>query len=235
MWYCYFCNNVIYITVTIRLKDNNIVFRAMETEISNKVIERLSVYRRNLQELLGESQTHIYSHQLAERAGVSAARLRRDLMVTGSAGSPARGYDVERLLKIISEFLDGPDNQNIAIIGTGNLGRAILGHIRGRCHHLKVVAGFDIDEHRVNRVIMGCRCYLISELETIVREKKITVAVITVPADAAQQVADMLVAVGIKSIVNFAPVVLKVPANVFVEYIDISVALTKAAYFAREH
>ncbi len=200
---------------------------------SLKTIERLCVYRRILRNIETDGIDNIYSHQLAKLAGVSAAQIRRDLMVIGYTGSPIKGYQVSGLLNSISEFLDKPGCQNICIVGVGNLGRAILAYIPGRYTHLHIVAGFDVDEHKINRVIVGCRCYHINKLSEIVKEKNITVAIIATPAENAQAVVDKLIASGVKSILNFAPVTLKVPEDVFVEYMDISVALEKTAYFAK--
>ncbi len=202
---------------------------------SLRTIERLCIYRRILRNLSKTGVANVYSHQLAKLVGVSAAQIRRDLMVVGYTGSPTKGYQVNQLLASISEFLDNPCSQNICIIGVGNLGRAILAYIPGRHTHLNIVAGFDVDEHKINRVIVGCRCYHLNELVPIVKEKNITVAIIATPAETAQDVANRVISSGIKSILNFAPITLKVPKDVFVEYIDISVALEKAAYFAKCH
>ena len=202
--------------------------------ISDKSIGRLSLYRRLLNVLQGEGVRNIYSHQLAVMAGCTAAQVRRDLMAVGYSGSPTHGYEVTRLIESIREFLDAPGGQGVAIVGVGNLGKAILSYFAGRRPNLQIVAAFDSDPYKVNRVIHGCRCYSMENLPDVARGQTIRLAIITVPAQAAQGVADALVQAGIRGILNFAPVRLRVPPHVHVEDIDMTVSLEKVAYFARQ-
>lgn len=165
--------------------------------------------------------------------GVSAAQVRRDLMVVGYTGSPIRGYDVRELVDSIGAFLDSPRGQGVALVGVGNLGRAILTYFSGRRPKLSITAAFDSDPHKVNRLIHGCRCYPMEELTKICQEQEIRVAIITVPASAAQAVTESLVRAGVRGILNFAPTPLRVPGNTYVEDMDITMSLEKVAYFAR--
>jgi redox-sensing transcriptional repressor len=180
-----------------------------------------------------EGTRSIYSHQLASMAGCTAAQVRRDLMGVGYQGSSITGYDVPRLIESLRDFLDSPGGQGVALIGVGNLGKAILAYFRGRRPNLEIVAAFDSDPYKVNRVIHGCRCYPMESLEAVVKGHKILTAMITVPADAAQSVADSLVRAGAKGLLNFAPVHIRVPPTVHVEDMDMTIALRKVAYFAR--
>lgn len=202
--------------------------------ISDKTIGRLSLYRHLLHILGAEGVRHVYSHQLAAVAGASAAQVRRDLMTMRYSGNPARGYDVGGLIDAIGRFLDAPTGEGVALVGVGNLGRAILAYFQGRRPHLAIVAAFDRDPQKVNRVIQGCRCYPVSELAAVVRERGIRVAILTVPAEEAQKTAGELMHAGVRGIINFAPVRLRVLPHVFVEDIDFAMSLEKVAYFARQ-
>ncbi|HUW30033.1 MAG TPA: redox-sensing transcriptional repressor Rex [Planctomycetota bacterium] len=160
----------------------------------HKTIGRLSLYRRLLSGLMTNSVHNVYSHELAKMAGVTAAQVRRDMMSVGYSGSPTRGYDVRLLSDSIGDFLDSPEGQGVALIGIGNLGRAIMAYFTGRRPRLSIVAAFDTDPGKVNRVIHGCRCYHINEMAEVVRSANIGVAIITVPSAEAQNAAELLAA-----------------------------------------
>lgn len=200
---------------------------------SEKTVARLSLYRRGLLKLQAEGRPFVYSHQLAASTAVSAAQVRRDLMAIGYSGSPNRGYDVGELVKSIGEQLDDPEGQSVALVGVGNLGRAIISYIARARPRLSIVAAFDRDPDKAGRVILGCRCYGLEEMARVVREQRIQVAILTVPVDSAQSVAEQLVAAGVTGLLNFAPATLRVPAHVYVEDLDVAISLEKAAYFAR--
>jgi len=202
--------------------------------VSGKTIGRLSLYRRLLYRLLDEGERGIFSHQLAGLVGGTAAQVRRDVMALGYTGSPVRGYDIQELIRSIGAFLDAPEPQGVALVGVGNLGRAILAYFSGRRPKLSIEAAFDNDPAKFNRVIHGCPCYPVEEVENLVREQGIQLGIITVPADQAQRVVDRLCEAGIFGLVNFAPVRLWVPGHVYVEDIDMTMSLEKAAYFARQ-
>ncbi len=200
--------------------------------ISGKTIGRLSLFRRLLTALSFEGKTHIYSHELANMAGVTAAQVRRDFMVIGYSGSPVKGYHITELIRCVSRVLDDPEGTNVAIVGVGHLGRAIMNYFQGRRPKLQIVAAFDRDEHKVNRVIQGVRSHSLSALKEVVAQRRITVAIITVPASSAQEVAEQLVEAGVRGLVNFAPVPLRLPDEVSVEDMDITMSLEKVAYFS---
>ncbi len=200
---------------------------------SDKTIGRLGLYRRCLNRLQGEGRPFVYSHQIAAETGVSAAQVRRDLMAIGYSGSPNRGYQTTELIKSIGEHLDGPGETGVALFGLGNLGRAIIAYVSRQRPNLAVTAAFDKDPAKAGRVIQGCRCYAVEEIAQVAREKNIKVGMIAVPAYAAQDAADRLVAAGICGLLNFAPHSLKVPAHVHVEELDLTLSLEKVAFFAR--
>ena len=206
----------------------------MPNTVSQKTIGRLSLYRRLLQGLSAKGVKYIYSHQIAAIASATAAQVRRDWMAIGYNGSPTKGYEIAELIDAIGKFLDSPKEQKVALVGIGNLGRAILIFFSGRRPKLNIVAAFDNDPYKTSRVIHGCRCYHIDQLSAISKEAGIDVAIIAVPASEAQSVADKMVAAGIKGILNFAPTPLRVGPNVYVEDIDMTMSLEKVAFFARQ-
>jgi redox-sensing transcriptional repressor len=193
----------------------------------------MSRYRRLLVSLHAGGVESIYSHQLARHAVVSAAQVRRDLMVIGYSGSPNKGYDVEACIESIGSFLDGAARQEVALVGVGNLGHAVLTHFVEESSSVAIVAAFDVSPELTDTSIHGCRCFDVSRMEELIRDLGIEIAILAVPGDAAQESAAVLVRAGVKSIISFAPVPLHLPNDIFVEYMDITSALESAAYFAR--
>lgn len=202
-------------------------------DLPQRLIERISAYRRLLNRLLAEGKQRIYSHELAAMEGATAAQVRRDMMTIGHTGSPARGYDVAGLIAKINEVLDPLHEEGLALAGVGKLGKALLAYLSQAPQHQKIVAAFDVDPEKVGRVIHGCRCYTVADIENLLRPLNVHVGIVTVPADAAQAVADRFVRAGVGGLVNFAPVRLRVPPHVHVEDMDISVTLEKVAFLAR--
>jgi len=200
--------------------------------ISTKTIGRLSHYRRLLAELLEKGQTHVYSHELARLEGGTAAQVRRDLMAIGCTGSPAKGYDVAVLLKDLEGYMPPAECRRCVLVGVGNLGRALLSYFVGRDSQYTVVAAFDADPERTGRVIHGCRCHPLEELDAVVTGESVKVAMLAVPVEAAQGVADALVRSGVVGLVNFAPVRIWVPEGVYVESVDVSMRLERASFYA---
>ena len=198
-----------------------------------KAVGRLSLYRRLLRELFAERTPHVFSHQLAEAAGASAAQVRRDLMLLGYRGSPHSGYDVQALAGSIDDCLDEQGGQRAALVGVGNLGTALMGRFAGRNSKLKLTAAFDSDPAKVGRTESGCRVYPFTDLTEVVRELGIGIAVIAVPASKAQEAADACTAAGVRGILNFAPVPVRAPEGTYVLQVDLTMALETVAYFAR--
>lgn len=201
--------------------------------VPRKTVARLSRYRRLLRALQADGVQSIYSHELARHAVVSAAQVRRDLMAIGYSGSPNRGYDVGACLESITAFLDSGARQEVCLAGVGNLGRAVLAHFADPDSSVVMVAAFDIDPDVCGHSVHGCRCFHAADMERTVRELEVDIAVLAVPGAAAQEVADTLVHAGVKSIISFSPAPLRLPDDIFVEYMDITAALESAAYFAR--
>jgi redox-sensing transcriptional repressor len=176
----------------------------------------------------------VFSHQLAARAGATAAQVRRDLMAVGYEGSPQRGYDVEALLAAVEACVDPAELQPVALVGVGNLGRAVLAFLHGRRPKLAITAAFDRDPAVVGRMVHGCMVHGMGDLPEVIAREGINVAIVAVPAPDAQAVATQLVAAGVKGLLNFAPTRIAVGKGIAVEDMDMTTALEKVAYFARQ-
>ena len=199
-----------------------------------RTIGRLTLYWRILRDLASERKTYIYSHDLALKSRVTAAQVRRDLMVLGYSGTPARGYDVNKLREHIEAFVFPPEEQKAIIAGVGNIGRALLKFFIGRRPTLKIVASLETNPDKFGRMIHGCPCHSVEEAAKVIREQCITVGIIAVPDKEAQYVADVFVDAGIRGILNFARTALNVPAGVYVEDIDLAMSMDRVAFFARQ-
>lgn len=203
--------------------------------IPTNTIARLSLYRRLLLELAASGASQVYSHQLAALAVSTSAQVRRDLMTIGFSGSPRRGYAIQDLAAAISVVLARSIETHVALVGVGNLGRAILAYYASRQPWVRFTAAFDTDTDKTSRVIHGCRVYPMDQLEDVLAREGIRAAVLAVPAAEAQGVTDRLVLAGVRSFLNFAPVRIHVPTGTFVDNMDMSTALDRVAYYAHAH
>lgn len=200
---------------------------------SYRTIGRLTHYWRALRDLEAQGQTHAYSHLLAAKARVTAAQVRRDIMVLGYSGTPARGYEVRRLIECIETYVFPASEQRAAIAGVGNIGLALLKFFTGRRPNLRIAASFEANPEKFDRLIYGCRCHSIDRAGEVIRQEGISVGIIAVPDGEAQYVADAFVGAGIRGILNFARTPLRVPDGVYVENIDLAMSLDRVAFFAR--
>lgn len=205
-----------------------------ETKLPEKTVERLSEYRRTLLDCLSVGKTHIFSHELARLHNITAVQVRRDIMFIGYTSSQRKGYDIKELSDVIGQILDAETGLNVCIVGIGNLGRAITSYFSGKRSKLNIVAAFDNDSDKIDRVIAGVNCYHISKITEIVKEKDISIGIITVPSDFAADIAKTLVISGIKGILNFTSVPLNVPDHVHLENSDMITLLEKVAYFVKK-
>jgi redox-sensing transcriptional repressor len=156
-------------------------------------------------------------------------------MLIGYSSVQRKGYDVKELVDTISRIIDSEEGMNVAIIGIGNLGRAVAGYFKGKRSKLNLVASFDSDSQKIGKVISGVKCYSYDDLEKIIGELKVQIAILTVPADYAKEIAEESVRFGIKGILNFTTVPLNVPSGVFLEEYDMITSIEKVAYFVKEN
>lgn len=203
-------------------------------KLPGKTVERLSEYRRTLLECLTENRNFIYSHELAARLHITAVQVRRDLMLIGYSSVQRKGYDVRELIETIGNIIDSDNSVNVAVIGIGNLGRAIAGYFKGKRSKLNLVASFDNDPQKINRVISGVKCYSYNDIERIIRELDIKIAILTVPPDFAREISEEAVRFGIKGILNFTTISLNVPSGVYLEEYDMITSMEKVAFFVKE-
>lgn len=215
----------------------------MKTSVSNahsaappipvNTLGRLSLYRRLLLEQLAAGARQVYSYQLASLAVSTPAQVRRDLMTIGFTGSPRKGYAIQELVDSVNTVLSRSVETAVALVGVGNLGRAILAYYANR-QPVRFAAAFDRSPEKGGRIVHGCRCYPMEQMAAVMAREQIHVGVIAVPASEAQSVADHLVLAGVKGIINFAPVRLRLPAGMYVENVDLMMALDKVAYYAHQ-
>jgi len=202
-------------------------------KLPERTVERLSAYRRTLLQCLASGKTHIYSHELAQLHHNTAVQVRRDIMFIGYTSMQRKGYDVKELIAVIGDILDSEEGLNVAVVGIGNLGRAVTTYFMGKRSKLNIIAAFDVDPNKIDRVISGVKCYPLNKLDEIVADKKISIAILTVPADTAYDVAEKLVVSGIKGILNFTTMPLNVGPNVYLDEYDMITSVEKVAYFVK--
>ena len=201
--------------------------------IPEATVARLAVYLRILSGLgdrQGERQSMISSDELAQSAGVNSAKLRKDLSFLGSYGIRGVGYEVGTLTEEISRALGAHRAHRVALVGLGNLGQALAGYPGFAGRGFVITALFDADPGRVGLDVAGLRIQHIQDAAAVCRASGVTIGVIAVPASAAQEVADILVTAGVRSILNFAPGVLTVPTGVEVRHVDLSLELQILAF-----
>jgi redox-sensing transcriptional repressor len=203
--------------------------------LPGKTVERLSEYRRTLLGCLNEKKNFMFSHDLAARLHITAVQVRRDLMLIGYSSVQRKGYDVKELIDTIGTIIDSDEGLNVAIIGIGNLGRAVAGYFKGKRSKLNLVASFDTDPQKINKVISGVKCYPYNEMEKTIKDLAIKIAIITVPPDYAKEITEEVVRFGIKGVLNFTTVPLNVPSWVFLEEYDMITSIEKVAYFVKEN
>ena len=201
--------------------------------LPERTVERLSEYRRSLFQCLEEGKTHIFSHELAELHHNTAVQVRRDIMFIGYTSMQRKGYDVSELISVICDILDSEKGLNVAVVGVGNIGRAITTYFTGKRSKLNILATFDVDHTKIDRVISGVKCYSLSMLKEVVSEQNISIAILTVPADSANEVSEQLVEAGIKGILNFTTVPVNVGEDVYLDEYDMITSLEKVAYFVK--
>jgi redox-sensing transcriptional repressor len=201
------------------------------SKIPSATITRLSRYSRALEELEAQGYIVVSSEKLARQCAVNSAQIRKDLAYFGEFGVRGVGYVVKELLFQIKRILGLNKTWNLAIIGMGNLGFALIDHSNFPKQGYFFVAAFDIDPQKIGRKLsQGFEISPMSDLERVAAERKVEIAVITTPASKAQEVADQVVKTSIRGILNFAPVQLHVPEGYPVHHIDFTVKLDRLAY-----
>ena len=202
----------------------------MKKMISQATIDRLPLYFRTLQSVASEKITIISSDELGRRLDITPEQIRKDLATFGQFGRKGIGYDVRELKDRISNILGLQNHWRLAIVGVGHLGGALANYVNFSSLGFTVVALFDKNKKVVGTEINGIKVNNVSALKRIVASKAVDIGIIAVPANAAQGVADSLVAAGVKGIWNFAPTKLTVPIRIPLVNEDLSVGLSALSY-----
>jgi redox-sensing transcriptional repressor len=195
------------------------------SDIPPPSIRRLSVYLRQLESLEVRGVATISSQKLAESLGLTGAQVRKDLAYFGQFGKSGLGYEVVPLIHRLRRILGTDRVTHALLVGMGNLGSALASYQGFRPKGFELVAVFDTDRRKIGKKAGELAIEPLERVETIVRERDARLGIIAVPAEAAQFVADRLVAAGVRGILNFAPVPLKTPPGVTVRYIDVAAEL----------
>lgn len=203
----------------------------MPANIPDIVIGRLPVYLRALTRLAVEGQVVTSSHELGRRLGISSAQIRKDLSHFGGFGKQGTGYQIEYLIEQLRQVLKVNQEWEVALVGAGDLGTALL-HYRGFADRgFRIACVFDNSPQKIGKKIGEFEIHAISEMQTLIQERHIKIAMVAVPAEKAQEVADNLVEAGVRAILNYAPMTLNVPQDVKVQYIDPVVQLQRMTFY----
>ncbi|HLS24232.1 MAG TPA: redox-sensing transcriptional repressor Rex [Pseudogracilibacillus sp.] len=205
----------------------------MGKRIPQATARRLPLYYRFITNLHNQGKTRVSSKELSEAVKVDSATIRRDFSYFGALGKKGYGYNVDYLLQFFKATLEQDEVTEVALIGVGNLGTAFLNYNFMRSNNTKIAKAFDRSKTMAGTKIGGVPIYHIDELEDEIGD--IEVAILTVPASAAQDITDRLVDLGVKGILNFTPARLTIPDDVRVHHIDLSVELQSFVYFMKNY
>lgn len=199
--------------------------------IPEATVARLPEYLRVLTESSDAGVGNLSSEELADMAGVNAAKVRKDLSHLGTYGVRGVGYEVEYLIYQVRRELGLDHDWPVVIVGAGNLGQALAGYGGFRDRGFPIAGIVDLDDAKVGTTIGGVEVRCLNDMGSIVRDGQVSIGVVATPATAAQDAADRLVAAGVTSILNFAPVLLNVPASVAVRKVDLAIELQILSYY----
>jgi len=198
--------------------------------IPNPAVRRLSLYLRQLEAFQRKDRRTISSKQLGESLGLTDAQVRKDLAYFGQFGHPGIGYRVEDLIAQVRKILGTDKTWNVLLVGAGNLGRALMAYKGFEKKGFRLAAVFDADPGKIGKKQGPFPIQALSELSSTIQQKNIRLAIIAVPADHAQDVADQLVAAGLRGILNFAPVSITVSGEVALTAVDLAVQLEQLSF-----
>jgi len=194
------------------------------------VVNRLSLYLRELQHMVLSGHETVSSSNLGKLLGFTDAQVRKDLAYFGQFGHPGIGYHCRELIDAIRAILGTDQQWNVALVGVGNLGQALLGYKGFARQGFRIVAAFDVDEQKVGTSIEGVTVYHLDELSHLAAEHEVRLGVLSVPAVHAQAAAERLVEAGVEGVVNFAPVTITLPEGVSLVGVDLAIELEQIAF-----
>ena len=213
---------------------SNPVTRQTRSDVPEVVISRLPQYVRILNRLLDDGIQVVSSQQLGEKLQVTPAQIRKDLSYFGRFGKQGRGYSVKDLLERLRQILGINTSWNVAVVGVGRLGRAILSYPGFNPDGFRLVAAFDLNSQVVGEEVGGLSVRSMDELDQIVAKEKISIAIVAVPVEFTQNVVDHLVACGVKAILNYAPIAPQVREGIRIRNIDPVLSLQSMTYYINE-
>lgn len=200
-------------------------------KISEAVVRRLPVYLRYLNDLHKREVATVSSQELGQRLDLNPAQIRKDLAYFGDFGRKGIGYDVSYLIEKIRHILNLDQQINAVLVGAGNLGQALSNYNFYLRENIKIVAVFDENPKKIGKKINTLTVLPMEEITDTIKNRNIRIGIITVPAVEAQNVADQLIGAGIEAILNFAPTILKAPANIRIHAADFTTDLLSLAYY----
>lgn len=204
-------------------------------KIPQATAKRLPLYYRFLKNLHTSGKQRVSSAELSEAVKVDSATIRRDFSYFGALGKKGYGYNVNYLLTFFRKTLDQDELTKVALIGVGNLGTAFLNYNFLKNNNTKIEVAFDVDPEKMGTKIREVPVYHMDDLEKVLENSDIQVAILTVPAPVAQVITDRLVKAEVKGILNFTPARLNVPASIRVHHIDLAVELQSLVYFLKHY
>lgn len=199
--------------------------------IPKATAKRLPIYYRYLNMLSDAGKKRVSSNELAEAVKVDSATIRRDFSYFGALGKRGYGYDVENLLQFFKKTLNQDKLTNVALIGVGNLGHALLNFNFHKSNNVRINAAFDINEEITGTIQSGVPVYPMEDMKEQLKIQQIEIVILTVPANVAQGVTNDLIEVGVKGILNFTPLRISVPESVLVQNVDLTNELQTLIYF----
>ncbi|MDT2502587.1 redox-sensing transcriptional repressor Rex [Enterococcus avium] len=202
-----------------------------EHSIPKATVKRLPLYYRYLRILNNAGKTKVSSTELSEAIQVDSATIRRDFSYFGELGKRGYGYDVEDLMHFFGKILNDDQLTNVALVGVGNLGSALLKFKFHQSNSIRVSCAFDVKEDIVGRIVDGIPVYPLDNMVEQIKLQQIEIAILTLPAQQAQQVVDQLVDAGIKGILNFTAARLTAPEDVIIQSVDLTNELQTLIYF----
>lgn len=204
-------------------------------KIPQATAKRLPLYYRFLKNLHSSGKQRVSSAELSEAVKVDSATIRRDFSYFGALGKKGYGYNVNYLLTFFRKTLDQDELTKVALIGVGNLGTAFLNYNFLKNNNTKIEVAFDVDENKVGTKIGEVPVFHMDDLEKVIEEHNIQVAILTVPAPVAQSIADRIVQGSVNGILNFTPARLSVPSTIRIHHIDLAVELQSLIYFLKHY
>lgn len=203
--------------------------------IPKATAKRLPLYYRYLQFLKESGKSRISSTELSEAVKIDSATIRRDFSYFGELGKRGYGYDIASLLDFFAKVLNEDILTNVALVGVGNLGSALLKYQFHQSNNIRISAAFDVRSEIVGRIVDGVPVYPMDELEDQIKVQQIEIVILTTPAGYAQEVANRLIKSGVKGIMNFTPIRLTTPKDVQVQNVDLTNELQTLIYFLNHY